>query len=414
MKILKGIGTSPYIGVGEVKKIRKHEDLSDLKGGEIVVVSRASRDMLSSLRKAGGVITDYGGLTSHVAIVLRELRVPCVVGTGNATQILDDNIIITIDGKTGNIYEGFMELEEEVELFEIYNPATYIKVNLNVPEIAGSVAPYSDGVGSIRIENIIIHTGKHPHTLLKEGVLTDILYDGVKTIVDAFYPKPVWFRTFDIPSDELKRLKGGKSELDEANPLLGLRGIHKDLKNIEVLKAEFLAVKKILSEGYDNIGLKIPFVRDISEYILSKSILSEINLRPHKDISLGVSIETPSAAYTFNEFIENGIDFITIGMSDMAMCSLAVDRRGIKVAKNFDLMHPSVLKMVKMVIKKCNEKKIESCICGHAASDPLIVKKLIEYGITSISTNPDQILKMRKTVYNVENGIIMKSFSNIL
>jgi len=411
MKLLKGFGTSSYIGVGKIRKIENDEDLFKIKEGEIVVVSRASRDMLLYLQKAGGVVTDYGGITSHVAIVLRELKVPCIVGTINGTDVLEDGMIVTVDGKTGNVYLGFMEFESEKELFEIYNPATKIKVNLNVPEIAESAEPFSDGVGSIRIENMIARTLKHPDLLLKENSLVDTIYNGVKKIADAFYPKPVWFRTFDIPTDELRRLRGGDMEPHESNPLLGLRGIHKDLKNIHVLKAEFKAVKYLIEEGYDNLGLKIPFSRDISEYILFKKVLRECGLKPHKDLDVGVSVETPSVVFTFDEFINEGMDFMTLGMSDLTMCALAVDRRGVNVAKHFNLLHPAVLKMVELVIRKCSENGIESCICGHAGGDPEIVKKLVKMNIGCISTNPDQILKIRKTVYDTENKIIKQGIT---
>ncbi|MGZ7044296.1 MAG: putative PEP-binding protein [Methanobacterium sp.] len=409
MKLLKGIGTSFYIGVGRVRKIENDIDIPKIKEGEIVVVSKASRDMLLHLQKAGGVVTDYGGITSHVAIILRELKVPCIVGTINGTEILEDGMIVTVDGRKGDVYSGFIEFESEEELFDIYNPATKIKVNLNVPEIAHTVEPYSDGVGSIRIENMIVRTFKHPDLLLKEDLLTETIVRGVREIADAFYPKPVWFRTFDIPTDELMRLRGVNIDYNEHNPLLGLRGIHSDLKNIAVLKAEFEAVKYLIEEGYDNLGVKIPFLRDISEYILSKEILRKVGLKPHKDLDVGVSVETPSVVFTFDEFLKEGMDFMSLGMSDLAMCALAVDRRSVKVAKLFDLKHPAVLKMVQLVISKCNQEGIESSISGHAAGDPEIVKKLVEFGISSISTNPDQILNIRKTVYNKENEIIKNS-----
>ncbi len=411
MKLLKGLGTSSYVGVGKVRKIESDKDIYKIKEGEIIVISKASRDMLLHLQKAGGVVTDYGGITSHVAIVLRELKVPCIVGTINATDVLENGMIVTVDGRTGNIYSGFMEFEEYGELFDIYNPATRVKVNLNVPEIAESAEPYSDGVGSIRIENMVLRTLKHQNLLLKENMLTGTIFKGVKPIAEVFYPKPVWFRTFDIPTDELRRLKGGDIEPYEDNSLLGLRGIHKDLKNIEILKAEFEAVKLLIDEGYDNIGLKIPFARDICEYKLFKKVLRECGLKPHKDLKVGVSVETPSVVFTFDEFLKEGIDFITIGMSDLTMCALAVDRRGVKVAKHFNLIHPAVLMMVKLVIEKCNENGIESCICGHAGGDPEIVKKLVKMGISCVSTNPDQILNIRKTVYNTENEIIMNGFN---
>ena len=411
MILVKGIGTNPYIGVGKVKKVETQDDLLKLCGGEIVVVSKASRDMLSHLQKAAGVVTDYGGITSHVAIVLREYGVPCVVGTGKATIILNDGEVVTVDGNTGNIYEGFIEFEEKKEIQELYNPFINVKVNLDVPEIAEKVAPYADGVGSVRIENIIIRTGKHPQVLLEEDMLTTVITDGVRKIVDAFYPKPVYFRTFDIPTDELKRLKGGENEPDELNPLLGLRGIHKDLKNPEILKGQFKAVQNLLNEGYNNLMIKIPFVRDITEYKAAKKIMTTVGIKPHKDLSVGVSVETPSVVYTFEEFLKEGIDFVTIGMSDLTMCTLAVDRRGVNVAKHYQLMHPAVKIMVKMIIDKCNQAGIESCITGYAASDPSIVKQLVHWNINSISTNPDQILKMRKIIDLAENEVILHGFN---
>lgn len=410
MIIIRGIGTNPYIGVGKVKMIETLHDLISLDGGEIVVVSKASRDMLSHLRKAGGVITDYGGITSHVAIVLREFGVPCVVGTGDATLVLKENEIVTVDAKTGNIYQGFIELEEEKEFLEVYNPSTRIKANLNIPEIAGRVAPYADGVGSLRIENMIIRTGKHPQILLDEDKLTDVLTDGVRVIVDAFYPKSVFFRTFDIPTDELKHLEGGEIEPAESNPLLGSRGIKKDLNNPQILEAQFMAVKNLLDEGYSNLALKIPYVRDISEYIASKKYLKKCGITPHQDLKVGVSVETPSVVFTFDEFLKSGLDFITIGMSDLTMCNLAVDRRGVKVAKHFQITHPSVMAMVKMVIDQCNRADVESCITGYAASDPRIVRQMVHWSISSISTNPDQILKMRRIVDNAENELILRNF----
>jgi pyruvate,water dikinase len=409
MALLKGIGASSYVKTGKVKKIDNYEDISVIKGGEIIVTTKISRDMLPKIKRAGAVITDYGGLTSHAAITLRELKIPCVVGTEKATEILHEDMLITVDGHTGNIYEGIMELEEESELIEFHETCTNLKVNLNIPSIAPAVADYADGVGSIRIENMVIETGKHPYVLLDEGKLTSVLVYGIRQILEAFYPKPVWFRTFDIPTDELKNLKGGEVEPDEHNPLMGLRAIQKDIRDfnrgVDVLKAEFNAIKILLDEGYNNLGLKIPFLRDISEYIQVKEILKSVGLKAHKDLEVGVSIETPSAALTLDDFFKERIDFISIGMSDLTMCCLAVDRRGVKVAKHFNLIHPAVLKLVSMIIKKGNQNGIESCIAGYAASDPSIVKKVIQMGIPSISTNPDQLLKMRRHIKTVERGI---------
>nr|WP_243687981.1 putative PEP-binding protein [Methanobacterium formicicum] len=139
--------------------------------------------------------------------------------------------------------------------------------------------------------------------------------------------------------------------------------------------------------------------------------MKEVGLKPHRDLPVGASIETPSAVFTLEEFIKDGMDFATLGMSDMAMCSLAVDRRGVRVAKHFNLTHPSVLTMIKTVIETCNQQGIESCICGYAGSDPDIVRWLVKTGITSISTNPDQILKIRKVVDIAERTLIQRELA---
>lgn len=285
MILTKGIGASPYVNSGRVRKIHKKEDIRKIESGEVVVVKKASRDMIPHLKRVAGVVTDYGGLTSHVAIVLRELKIPCIVGTEKATKVLKDGMIVTVDGKTGRVYKGIMELEEKIE--ELPQPKTGIdlKININVPELAERAAPYADGVGSVRIENMVIETGKHPHKLLKEGKLTKTLVDGLRKVVDSFYPKPVWIRTFDIPTDELTALEGSK-EPKEPNPLLGYRGITRDLKETEILKAELKALIELIDEGYSNIALKVPFVRDISEYLMVKSILNKMGLKPHRDIKV--------------------------------------------------------------------------------------------------------------------------------
>lgn len=409
MELIRGIGASPYIRSGRVKKIESFKDMESVEGGEIIVTARVSRDMLPKLKRVGAVVTDYGGLTSHVAITLRELKIPCVVGTEKATEILEDDMVVTVDGKTGNIYEGVMEWEEIIEELPLEETSTTLMTNLNIPSIADRIADYADGIGSVRIEHMVIETGKHPYRLLEEGMLTDVLKKGLEFVLESFYPKPVWFRTFDIPTDELRNLQGGDVEPEEPNPLLGFRGIYKDLRDLEVLKAEFMAIKELIDDGYSNLGLKFPFVRDENEYLSAKRILKECGLRPHHDLEVGLSVETPSAALQIREFIGYGLDFVSIGMSDLAMCTLAVDRRGVKVAKLFDLTHPALLGLVDNVIRECSRAGIKTCVAGYAATDYNIVEKLIRMGVDGISTNPDQLLKMRVFITRIEKSILLET-----
>ena len=415
--LVRGLGASPGMASGTVKIILDIDELDKIKDGDIMVTTMTTPDMVPAMRRASGIVTDEGGVTCHASIISRELGIPCVVGTGDATTVLEENSGVTLDGKKGLVFEGISQTKEEatvvagtVEAAPIIT-VTEVKANVSMPEAAEKAAATgADGVGLLRTEHLMLTSGVHPGKFIADGredELIDTIADNVQIVADAFYPKPVWYRTLDAPTDEFITLEGGENEPREHNPMLGWRGIRRELDQPEILKCEFKAIKKLHEKGYTNIGIMIPLSQSPEELKKAKALCSEVGFEPHKDVDFGMMVEIPAAAIMIDEYIKVGIDFVSLGTNDLTQYTLAVDRNNEFVAKHYSEEHPAVMKLIERTIRKCAEAGVTCSICGQAGSVPHIVEKLVEFGITSVSSNTDAIADVRKTVARAEQKIIL-------
>ena len=417
--LVKGLGASPGMATGKVKIVLDIDELDKIKDGDIMVTTMTTPDMVPAMRRASGIVTDEGGVTCHASIISRELGIPCVVGTGDATITLKENTGVTLDGKKGLVFEGISKTETKeaatvqggnVEAAPIIT-VTEVKANVSMPEAAKKAAATgADGVGLLRTEHLMLTAGIHPGKFIEDGEedkLIDTIADNVMIVADAFYPKPVWYRTLDAPTDEFITLEGGENEPEEHNPMLGWRGIRRELDQPEILKCEFKAIKKLHEQGYTNIGIMIPLSQSPEELRKAKALCSEVGLEPHKDVDFGMMVEIPAAALTIEDYIDVGIDFVSLGTNDLTQYTLAVDRNNEFVAKHYTEEHPAVMKLIERTIKKCVEAGITCSICGQAGSVPHIVEKLVGFGITSVSSNTDAVEDVRKTVARAEKKIIL-------
>ena len=415
--LVRGLGASPGMASGEVKIVLDIDELDKIKDGDIMVTTMTTPDMVPAMRRASGIVTDEGGVTCHASIISRELGIPCVVGTGDATTTLKENAGVTLDGKKGLVFEGISETKEEVQVQAGAVEAapiitvTEVKANVSMPEAAGKAAATgADGVGLLRTEHLMLTSGIHPGKFIADGredELIDTIADNVMIVADAFYPKPVWYRTLDAPTDEFITLEGGENEPREHNPMLGWRGIRRELDQPEILKCEFKAIKKLHEKGYTNIGIMIPLSQNPEELKQAKALCSEIGFEPHKDVEFGMMVEIPAAAIMIDEYIKIGLDFVSLGTNDLTQYTLAVDRNNEFVAKHYSEEHPAVMKLIERTIRKCAEAGVKCSICGQAGSVPHIVEKLVGFGITSVSSNTDAIADVRKTVARAEQKIIL-------
>lgn len=420
--IAKGLGASPGMAAGTVKIISSTDELDKVQDGDILVTVMTTPDMVPAMKRANGIITDEGGVTCHAAIVSRELGIPCVVGTGDATQILPENSVVTLDGSKGLVWEGKLvdtiKIEETTEQqpLMVAPPlltVTEVKVNVSMSEAAKKAAATgADGVGLLRTEHMMLTTGVHPKKYISEGnedELIRVLVENILKVADAFYPKPVWYRTLDAPTDEFQSLEGGEGEPHEHNPMLGWRGIRRELDEPDILRAEFKAIKKLHEQGYTNIGIMLPLVQHPDELKEAKKIAREVGLKPQKTIEFGVMVETPGAAMIIEDFIAEGLDFVSFGTNDLTQYTLAIDRNNEKVAGLYTEGHPAVLKLIERVIIECNKAGVKTSICGQAGSIPSIVEKLVELGITSVSANTDAVANVRETVARVEKKLLLRA-----
>ncbi|MDD4161120.1 MAG: phosphoenolpyruvate synthase [Methanothrix sp.] len=423
--LLTGLGAAPGVATGIVRLIASGRELDKVKKGDIMVTKMTMPDMVPGMKRAGAIVTDEGGMACHAAIVSRELGCPAVVGTKKATSLLKDGMEITVDGGKGTVYEGNVALSSPARpasaasaggvVFSKTITATEIKVNVSEPDrAAAAAATMADGVGLLRIEHMILGMGKTPNWYIKNGKTEeyiDELVKNIKIVADAFYPRPVWVRTLDAPTDEFRAMEGGEGEPHEHNPMLGWRGIRRDLTETDHFRLEIRAFKKLHEIGLTNVGIMLPMVQHVREFQKAKGIMVEENLDLEK-IDVGIMVETPGAALTIEDFIEDGIDFISFGTNDLTQYTLAVDRNNENVAGLYSELHPAILKLIEYVVERCNEAGVKTSICGQAGSYPEMAKRLVEIGITSISANIDAVATVRETVARSEKILMLKALRN--
>ncbi|MBI4116779.1 phosphoenolpyruvate synthase [Candidatus Pacearchaeota archaeon] len=400
--ILEGLAASPGIASGKVKIVRTTEDLEKIISGDVLVTKMTNPDMVVTMQKSSAIITDEGGLTAHAAIVSREMGIPCIVGTHEATTKLTEGEIVTVDGFRGKVYSGKVGEETKKEIEKVTaKTKTKIKVTVDLPTFAERASRTGlNSVGLLRIEGIIAESGKHPDLFLKQKKLKEyeeVVFKGVNEI--AKYFDELWVRTSDIRSDEFQNLFGAP-EIKEANPMLGMHGIRYGLKHPEILKSELNALKRV-SENGKEIGVLLPQAISVDDVIKTKKFLQEIKFSKAK---LGVMIETPAAVQLIKDFCDEGIDFVSFGTNDLTQYLLAVDRGNKEVQYLYDEMHPAVLYQLEYVLRVAKRNNVLTSICGQAGSKKEMVKFLVERGIDSISVNSDAAKEISDYVEQIEKG----------
>lgn len=423
--LLTGSPASPGLAYGPAQVLLSAREINKIDPGEILVAPQTNPDYVPAMKKAAAIVTDKGGRTSHAAIVSRELGIPCIVGTENATKLIKDGMSITVDATNGKVYKGSLTSEQRKIVnyshttFQTNSPhlktATKIYVNLAEPQISDLIAKKNvDGIGLLRAEFMIANIGVHPKKLIhekKSQFFINKLAGDIALICKNFAPRPVIYRATDFKTNEYRNLKGGiPYEPEEPNPMLGYRGAYRYIHDPQVFKLEIEAIKKVRHKlNLKNLHLMIPFVRTVKELIEVKKILASMGLSRSSSFKLWMMVEIPSNVILLEKFIEAGLDGVSIGSNDLTMLILGTDRDNSEVAPEFDERNEAVLWALEKIIKTANKFKITSSICGQAPSDyPDLTEKLVSWGITSISVNPDVIEKTREIVYEAEKRKVNK------
>ena len=424
--ILSGLPASPGFVSGSAHVIMDVKDIDKFKSEEILITVMTSPDWVPAMKKAKAIVTNEGGITSHAAIVSRELGVPCIVGTGGrgkkATDVIKTGDIITVDSKNGLVYSGEIKVEEEqkeksgsrtVVNEGLIITGTKILVNLGEPDLAEKTAKlHADGVGLMREEFIWANIGKHPLYLIKQGksdFLVDTLAEGIRKVCSAFNPRPVILRFSDFKTDEYAHLEGGEEfEPKESSPLLGWRGSSRyyDPKYKDAFILELKAVKKVRDEfRLKNLHVMVPFTRTVEELEKVLGILKENGLERNEDFKIFLMAEIPSniiLADKFNKYV----DGYSIGSNDLTMLVLGADRNNDTLSSIYDERNLAVLRMIRYLIKVAHRDGKTVSICGQAPSEyDEIVDFLVRSDVDDISVNPDAVEHVREIVASIEKKI---------
>ncbi len=425
--ILTGIAIGDKIGVGKVRVIKNPSEIVDFQEGEVLVTKMTDPDWVPAIRIASAIVTDEGGKTAHAAIVSRELGIPCIVGSGNATKILKNKQIITVDctqGLKGRIFSGKVDFKvKKYNLNKIPKLKTKIMVNIASPEIAfkTSFLPV-EGVGLAREEFIIAQKIRiHPLALYHFSKIKDKkikkeieeitvehkdkkqffikeLAEGIAQIAAAFYPRPVIVRFSDFKTNEYSKLIGGELfEPKEENPMLGWRGASRyyDNKFKPAFLMECRAIKIVRDVfGLKNVKVMIPFCRTVEEGKKVISLMENEGLKKGKNgLEVYVMCEVPSNTILADKFLEI-FDGMSIGSNDLTQLTLGIDRDNASLQVIGDERNPAVRKMIRKVIRLCKQRKKYCGICGQAPSDfPEFAEFLMKEGIETMSLNPDTVIK---------------------
>ncbi|MDQ5981736.1 MAG: pyruvate, water dikinase [Patescibacteria group bacterium] len=420
--LLDGNPASPGYATGKVRIIHSASEINLVQQGEILVTEMTNPDFVPAMRKAGAIVTDEGGATSHAAIVSRELGIPAIVGTELATKMLKTGDQVTVNGYQGKVYAGdylaelkALEPEKDYSEYKTAKTATKVYVNLGEPELAPKVAAMGvDGVGLLRAEFMMAEIGKHPRQFIEEGKQEEFinkLVEGLTVFAKAFNPRPIIYRANDFKTNEYRALKGGdKFEQEEQNPLIGYRGVSRYLDNEEVFAMEIEAIKRVRNKlGYKNLQLMLPFVRTVEQFIKCKKILSAHGLTRKGSFELYMMVEIPSNVIMLDEFIDAGLDGLSIGSNDLTMLILGLDRDNPKIADVYDERNPAVLWALEKIITTAKRRGVKVSICGQAPTRyPELTRKLVEWGTTSVSVSPDVAYLTRKIVAESELALVRK------
>ena len=428
-----GLGASPGLASGRVIIYDESMSLDVVKDGDVLVTGMTMPDMVPAMSRAAAIVTDEGGMTCHAAIISRELGTPCVVGTGNATSILSDGMMITVDGTTGTVYKGEITAKASgaeavaatvVAADPVPATGTGVMVNMSMPNKAEEIATLPvDGVGLMRSEFLFTnYIGEHPLAVIAEGradELVDKLAEGIAKVCRAFYPRKIVLRTSDFKTNEYRDMKGGLDyEPLESNPMIGWRGcsryVSPDYR--EAFLCELRAIRKVRQEmGMKNLNVMLPFVRTVDEAREIVGMMEDMGLKRNRDFHLYFMAEIPANIIMADEFSKY-CDGFSIGSNDLTQLTMGADRDSDILGRMgyFDERNDAVKRSISHLIKVAHANGKTVGICGQGPSVyPEFTEFLVREGIDYVSLNPDTVVKTKKMIASVEQKIILEGLREL-
>ena len=436
--LLKGLAASPGVGIAFAQVIdRIYRHLQEIPKGRILVTKSITPDWLPVLRKAAGVVTEVGTMTSHAAIIARELGIPAIVGATNATQLLKTGEEIVIDGNKGEIYphsekKGSTSPTPTPLTIPDYPIGTKLLVNLSLTSsIANAAALPVDGVGLLRSELMLLEfLSEHSldeGTESQKSLFPAKLTESIAQFAAAFAPRPVFYRSLDrgwdeqtLTTDKHRLLRSFAKQPPKASRLwppqintdnfLGYRGTYNYLLDPTFFDLELEALKRIRAEGYTNVNLMLPFVRSLEEFTFCRSRVEKMGLDREQSFQLWIAAEVPSVIFLFPEYLRAGIQGMAIGTNDLTQLILGVNRELPFTHGELQQLNPALLRAIEQLISLARKGDIPCSICGQApVTHPDLIEHLVRWGITSISVEPDAVATTYRAIARAEKRLLLEN-----
>jgi pyruvate,water dikinase len=420
--LVRGLGAAPGAASGAVRVIKALDGAEALNDGEVLVTHMTAPDWVPLMRRAAGIVTDSGGMTCHAAIVSRELGIPCVVGTAEATEKLRDGEIVTVDATNGEIREGATAVKvtaapPQATTAAAPVTATKLLVNLSEPsQIERAAALDVEGVGLLRAELMVIEAldGAHPRLLMQEGRSEEFvsrMADSLTKFANAFSPRPITYRTIDFRTNEFRGLEGGDQfEPEESNPMIGYRGALRYMREPDLLGLELEAIARVWDAGHTNFHIMVPFVRTPRELVACREQMEAAGLLSRPGFELWVMAEVPSVLFHLERYAKLGAAGISIGSNDLTQLLLGADRDSEVVAEIFDERDLAVTDYLGQLIPTARRLGLATSICGQAPSvHPEYAELLVRAGIDAISINIDAVDRARRLVAAAEQRLMLET-----
>lgn len=431
---LSGLGASPGVAAGPVRVLRSPAEGNGFQPGEVLVAPMTSPDWMPLLRRAAAVVTDGGGMTCHAAIVSRELHVPAVVGTREATARLRDGEWVTVDGAKGTVTPGRKGAAQGVAPSEPPPPraaaretaaargateslGTHVYVNLAIASEAATVAALPvDGVGLLRAEFMLVDAlgGTHPEALVREPGgrerFLERMEASVLQVAQAFFPRPVLYRAHDFRTNEFRALRGGEAhEPQEQNPMIGYRGAYRYVTAPALFELELEVLARV-RERSPNVHLMLPFVRTGWELEACLRRVAGSRLGTQRALQRWIMAEVPSVVHWLQSYARLGIHGVSIGSNDLTQLVLGVDRDSETCASLFDESDPAVMDAISRIVQGARAVGLHASLCGQAPSNrPAYAEALVRLGIHSVSVNADAVEAVRQVVGAAERRVLLEA-----
>jgi pyruvate,water dikinase len=383
----------------------------------IIIAAEVSPDWLPLLKTAAAVVSERGGLTSHAAVLARELGLPAVVGVMGATDRIQTGDLLAVDGDRGTI----VPLQAPVSLVPNPSPSpapslhrlpsqTEIWLNLSQPEVAASLSALPvAGVGLLRSEWLMMPVleRQHPYYWIERGQpdeLKERLLDPLRPIVKAFFPRPVRYRSLDIRSNEFAQLRGAPAI--EANPMLGIRGTFSYQQHPQFFQLELEILKLLQDEGYTNLQLILPFVRSVEEVVGCQRSIQAVGLHHNPNFALWIMAEVPTVLFLLPQYVTAGVQGIAIGTHDLTQLLLGIDRDQALFSAHYDERHPAVQAAIAQLIQQARDLHLPCVLCGVSPTHhPHFIEAMVQSGVSGISIDAGAVPFTANLLQQLETGV---------